>query len=695
MKNHVRILPAALALLLILNSQFSTVFAQGTTFTYQGQLNVNGAAANGLYDFRFKLAIDPLADNYVGGDSLTNGVLVTNGLFMTTINFGAGIFTGSNYWLEVDVRTNNPGNTLSYTMLNPLQGVTSTPYATYAESGNAAGLTGTIPAASLSNDFSAALNLTNTGNTFSGNGSGLTNVNALTLGGLGAGSFWQLTGNAGTTPGTDFVGTTDDQPLELHVDGERAMSLAPDTTSGLDAPSVIGGSIANVLSNGVYGATIGGGGATGFGNTVTNEFGTIAGGVQNISGQQAFVGGGYINTAGGINAVVGGGYDNNAGGTGATVPGGQRNVASGLNSFAAGNGADATNNNTFVWSDGSAPFASTAANQFLILASGGVGIGTSAPGSALEVASGNVQLDNHELFLTYDTDTNSGNGLGSRNFQSGTTGTNYYGICQDGPFLYGFYGGCLGAVDPTTIALSWDYSGDIWISNNCSAGSFVSRGGMSVDPNNYNAGFLNNGNTNGYGLTFGLNSGEGIASERTGGTTANGVDGLEFYTSFNRRMTILQNGNVGIGSTNPANLLVVGSSASPAYCNGTTWVNGSDRNSKEAFARVNPLDVLEKVSTMPITEWQYKVDPAEVKHVGPMAQDFHAAFGLNGGDDKHISTVDEGGIALAAIQGLNQKVEDELKAKDAEIQKLKQQNDSMAGQLNELEATVKQLVVQK
>ena len=51
-----------------------------------------------------------------------------------------------------------------------------------------------------------------------------------------------------------------------------------------------------------------------------------------------------------------------------------------------------------------------------------------------------------------------------------------------------------------------------------------------------------------------------------------------------------------------------------------------------------------------------------------MAQDFHAAFGLNGGDDKHISVVDEGGVALAAIQGLNKKLEE----KDKEIQQLQE-----------------------
>jgi hypothetical protein len=96
------------------------------------------------------------------------------------------------------------------------------------------------------------------------------------------------------------------------------------------------------------------------------------------------------------------------------------------------------------------------------------------------------------------------------------------------------------------------------------------------------------------------------------------------------------------------------------------WVNGSDRNSKEAFTAINPRAVLEKVSALPITQWRYKAEADGTEHIGPMAQDFHAAFGLNGNDDKHISTVDEGGVALAAIQGLNQKLE-ETRTENADL----------------------------
>jgi hypothetical protein len=105
---------------------------------------------------------------------------------------------------------------------------------------------------------------------------------------------------------------------------------------------------------------------------------------------------------------------------------------------------------------------------------------------------------------------------------------------------------------------------------------------------------------------------------------------------------------------------------------------GSDRNVKENFRPLDAQILLAKVAALPISEWNYKDDATRKKHVGPMAQDFHAAFGLNGDDDRHISVVDEGGVALAAIQGLNQKLEQ----KETEITELK-------AQLNELKDLVR------
>ncbi len=94
--------------------------------------------------------------------------------------------------------------------------------------------------------------------------------------------------------------------------------------------------------------------------------------------------------------------------------------------------------------------------------------------------------------------------------------------------------------------------------------------------------------------------------------------------------------------------------------------------------------MLDKVASLPITQWNYIAD-AGASHIGPVAQDSHAAFGLNGNDDKHISVVDEGGVALVAIQALNQKQEREAKEKDARLRALEQE-------LSELNRTLKHLV---
>ena len=85
----------------------------------------------------------------------------------------------------------------------------------------------------------------------------------------------------------------------------------------------------------------------------------------------------------------------------------------------------------------------------------------------------------------------------------------------------------------------------------------------------------------------------------------------------------------------------------------------SDRTAKQDFAPVDDDRILERVSSLPVTEWSYKTEPS-VRHIGPMAQDFRAAFGV-GRDERTIDTVDELGVTLAALQALDRRV-DELEA---------------------------------
>jgi hypothetical protein len=350
---------------------------------------------------------------------------------------------------------------------------------------------------------------------------------------VGNGEGWSLTGNAGTTPGPNFLGTTDDQALELKVNGMRALRLEPNVI-----PNVIGGAPGNFVTAGASGATIGGGGGLSIGqNRVTDNFGTVAGGLDNQSGNgaalvddadaatvcggarniaggfHAFVGGGGMNAATGPISVVGGGNVNIAEGFGANIPGGQSNTASGNYSMipggfnntaagqfslAAGTRARAMNSGSFVWGgDVDADVSDSGANQFIVRAPGGVWLGT---------------------------------------------------------------------------------------------------------------------------------------------TSSPVIDELDF-----------------LSTSTGAHLTLAG-----------IWKNNSDRALKEDFESIDERDILERLAALPISKWKYKVEGANVHHVGPMAQDFAAAFNL-GGDDRSISTLDADGVALAAIQALYQEVQ-ELRRRVAELE---------------------------
>ena len=82
----------------------------------------------------------------------------------------------------------------------------------------------------------------------------------------------------------------------------------------------------------------------------------------------------------------------------------------------------------------------------------------------------------------------------------------------------------------------------------------------------------------------------------------------------------------------------------------------SDRAVKANFATVDPADMLARVQRLPISTWNYTSDDPAIRHIGPMAQDVAALFGV-GDDDRHIHPIDGQGIALAAIQGLAARIE--------------------------------------
>ncbi len=116
---------------------------------------------------------------------------------------------------------------------------------------------------------------------------------------------------------------------------------------------------------------------------------------------------------------------------------------------------------------------------------------------------------------------------------------------------------------------------------------------------------------------------------------------------------------------------------------GGVWTNASDVGLKENFQPVDGIELLEKIAELPISQWNYKTESCEVKHIGPTAQDFSKTFGV-GSDGKSISTIDPSGIALAAIKELNR-----------QNQNLKSENENLKKQLEALSRKVEKLAAGK
>ncbi|HAV62637.1 MAG TPA: hypothetical protein DCY13_09755, partial [Verrucomicrobiales bacterium] len=420
--------------------------AQSTAFTYQGRLNADGTPYTGLAEMQFGLWSAAADGSQVGNTVATGAVAVTNGLFSVPLDFGDQ-FPGADRWLEIAVRPG--GSTNSFDTLSPRQPLTPVPYALHARTAASAG--SATSAATLSGNSTLRGTITfdpSAGPPFVVTSSRtVTDLDADTVDGRHADAFWQLNGNAGTTAGTDFVGTTDDVPLELRANNEPIIRLSQRTrTDGgiigdttYTGANILSGHPANAIADPVMGATVLGGGyrADGLGsitssNRVTDDLALVAGGAGNTAGNdnnvytdaaaaavlggignhaqsaqslvaggsgnrvegaapQAFLGGGLqniIQSGAPFSAIVGGSQNTNRAPY-AMVAGGEKNEAAGSHSFAAGQQAKALHPGAWVWADRQdTPFASTADNQFLIRAGGGVGIGTNNPTAALEVAGG-------------------------------------------------------------------------------------------------------------------------------------------------------------------------------------------------------------------------------------------------------------------------------------------------------------------
>ena len=539
-------------------------------FTYQGRLTDNGSPANGAYDMRFTLhSASSGANTQVGGTIQIASVLVTNGLFKEELDFGATPFDGEDRWLEIGVRPGGSAN--AFTVLDPRQRLSPSPYALFAPNAAMATMANGVATSAISATQLNTPGLPANGQVLAYGGTGLVWTNA-----SAAAAAWTLNGNSGTTPGVNFLGTSDNQPLEIKVNGTRAFRLEP---NGNGAPNVIGGKANNQVGAGAVGATVGGGqlntiqkagNATmsgGGGNVITNASNTTIGGGSGNSIQSdsdwGSISGGFVNTieSGVFFATIGGGENHTiqANALGATIAGGSSSAIESGSSYATIGGG----------------------SQNRIQTGGGW---STIGGGSFNTIQSNAQFS---TIPGGEHCTTAGNS----SFAAGC----HANAKHNGAF--------------------------VWADS---------------------SGFFD------------------FPSSQTNEFAARATGGVRFVSGVD------SNGVPVAGVALPA-----GSGS---------WSSLSDRNAKTNFAPVNSRELLDRLAQLPIQTWNYKSQSESVRHIGPTAQDFHAAFAV-GEDDRHIATVDEAGVALAAIQGLNHRLTEELNRRDGEIQELRQQ-------LNELKTAL-------
>ncbi len=671
--------------------------ALDTGFAYAGRLTDGGRPTSGPHDFTFTLYDAEAFGSIVAGPIECMDVMVTNGAFTVPLDFGRDLSNGDPLWLEIAVHPSDGG--VAYTTLLPRQCVGAT--------SDAPGVVGE-PEGDASN--------------------------------------WGLTGNAGTDPNANFLGTTDDRALEIRVDGQRALRIEPQSTS----PRWIGGYSGNSVRAGTWGGTVGGGGRNGYLNVVTDDFGTVSGGSGNVAGNDdnhlnnascATVGGGQNNTAGGGYATVGGGCDNDPSGDYATVAGGCANAASGdyatvaggrandatkdYATIGGGRGNTASNNYTTI----AGGRANKASSHYATVAGGYVnratGLYTTVAGGSSNDATGDYATaagGGANASSGYYAAISGGRGNTANNNYTTIAGgrgnkanTHYAtvggGYVNQATGIYATVGGGQSnkaTEDCSTIAGGEDNLADANYATiaggraNTAAGYYATAAGGrgNTASQNYATVSGGRGNTaNGYYATVlggRENRASGDYSLATGyraKVDASHDGAMLFADGTNLNFNSAAANEFAARCTGGARFVsAVNGSGTPTAgvtlaSGGGSWSTISDRNAKRDFEAVDKRELLDRLARVPIATWRYRTQDASIRHIGPVAQDFHAAFDV-GEDDKRIATIDADGVALGAIQGLLEI----LKEKDARIATLENQitmlNEEVEARFAQLEALV-------
>lgn len=413
------------------------------------------------------------------------------------------------------------------------------------------------------------------------------------------------------------------------------------TCQNATSPSIIGGFRDNAIPSGVAGATVAGGGADGSTNRVTDNYGVVAGGYDNLAGDDT---GSHSDRP---CAAVGGGKGNTASGAYAAVAGGEFNEASGGHSAVAGG----TSNTASAW-------AATVGGGYANVVSGDV--------ATIGGGHGNRVTDNHST-VSGGRDNQAGDDAGTTFDADYATvaGGRYNTAGADFTFVGG---GANNTAEQNGATVS---GGAI---NTASGGwASVAGGWSNVASGDYAT--VAGGSWNSAEGDYSFAAGHHASANHHGAFVWADSNATDYDSSAENEFRVRASGGIYLHSNATA---TTGVTLPPG---GTSWAFASDRALKENLALVDPQDLLERLSSLPVYTWTLPSQQPSIRHIGPVAQDFHAALGY-GEDERHINSQDAHGVALAAIQALRQLSEEQA----ARIEVLEDENLALKRRLDVLEA---------
>lgn len=597
-----------------------------TDFTYQGYLEDTGMPVNDTCDMQFTLYDALTLGNVIGKVQTITNIAVSDGIFTVMLDFEAEAFDGIDHYLEIAIDCKQSGN---YATLSPRQAITPAPYAL--------GMYGlrTIPNATSPNIIGGRADnfiiSDAAGATISGGGSSA-NLNRI------FDNYGTIGGGSGNQAGTDDAISTNAQFTTIG---------GGFSNDAIDAYSTVGGGRNNIAAG--ENAIVSGG----FSNDADGMSATVGGGSYNDARvDYTTIGGGWYNEATADSATIGGGFSNQALGSYSTVAGGglydlgdfttnnavfddYGTIGGGANNKAGSDDGTSTNDEFTTISGGANNQAS--ANSATV----GGGSANQATGPSATVSGG---FDNE---ATSSYATISGGEDNEATSLSATVGGGSYNQANG---LYSTIGGGFGN-DAT--GRSSAVSGG---SNNSAIADNATVSGGASNSATANYAMIPGGDDNAANGNYSFAAGRRAIVNGQGSFVWADSNDFDYETFTDNEFAVRATGGVAFvtGIDVSSGAPITGVKLAPGS---GSWAALSDRNTKENFASVDSQAVLAAVAEMPLTSWNYITQDDEIRHMGVMAQDFYAAFGL-GGDETRINTIDADGVLFASIQGLHAQVVD-------------------------------------